>query len=140
MVMFQAYIYVCIHTFVGNISINFPNIRWMMYIHTGIYTWSCYFLLLHLDCSRNQFSTRNDLFHVNCATSPYRPFFEKSGPDLKVHLLTDFPTFFLAVGFSPSKNQPVPSNSGRTDWHRLVHFIPVRAPMPLSTHTWAYYI
>lgn len=42
--MFQAYIYV------GNIYLYLPNIRWVVYmLHTGKYTWSCYFLLLHLD-------------------------------------------------------------------------------------------
>lgn len=94
---FWRYIYVCIHTYVVYIY------KFIKHIH--VYTWAWYRCkpASSLLKSERKFSPKNDLFHVNCATTPYLPLHEKSGPGLKVHLPTDFPTFFPAVGSLPIK-------------------------------------
>lgn len=47
--MFQVYVYVRIHTYVGDPYINSPSMTIMYMLYTLIYTWTWHFLLLHLD-------------------------------------------------------------------------------------------
>lgn len=94
--------------------------------------------LLHLYWNLNRgFYLRMIFFMLMVPLPPAAHLLEKSGLGLKVHLLTDFPAFFLAVGSQLIKE---PASAFKpwtnTDRHRLVHFIPVRVPTPLFTHTW----
>ena len=76
-----------------------------------------------------------DLFHVSCSTFPLPLLLEQPGPSLNVHLLTDFPTFFLAVGSQPIKDAATASNPGRTHTGRGLFISSPSEPQLLSLPT-----